>query len=168
VVEKVARDPRFFSFLEGSKADVKVVLGDARISLKNSTDKFDLLMLDAYSSDAVPIHLLTKEALAIYRSRMKPGGIVAFHISNKHLNLGPVVHELCRDAGLTAKRFRDLEITVEERLNRKAASDWIIAYAPGTDVIRILKSGNWRPTEGKPGVGLWTDDFSSIWTIYDK
>jgi hypothetical protein len=166
VVEKVARNTRYFTFLSGSKADVRVVLGDARISLKNASEKYDLLMLDAYSSDAVPIHLLTKEALDVYLSRLKPGGMIAFHVSNKHLDLEPVVHELCRAAGLKSMVFEDSLIQPEERKYRKAKSDWILAYRPGKNVANILSHGNWVPTRGNPQVGLWTDDFSSIWKVY--
>ncbi|HRK20635.1 MAG TPA: fused MFS/spermidine synthase, partial [Fimbriimonadaceae bacterium] len=167
VVEKVARDPRFFTYLRDSQAEVKVVLGDARMSLRDSTDQYDCIMLDAYSSDAVPIHLITKEALALYMKHLKPKGILMFHISNKHLDLEPVVHELARDAGLNAMGWRDTSITPEERSQRKVGSDWIMVYRSGANVSRILELGDWKPTKAHPGVGLWTDDFSSIWTIYN-
>ena len=166
VVKKVAEDPKYFTFLKDSKAKVNVVLGDARVSMKDSKDRYDLLVLDAYSSDAVPIHLLTQEAMAVYQGHLKKGGMIAFHISNKHLDLEPVVHELCKNAGMKSMRFKDKVITPEERLKRKAAADWIFAYPPNKDVSAILKKGNWKPTRAKPGVGLWTDDFSSLWTIY--
>ncbi len=167
VVEKIARDPRFFTFVNEAKAKVQVKLGDARISLKASTDKYDLLMLDAYSSDAVPIHLLTEEAVRIYIDHLTPTGMIAFHISNKHLNLEPVVHEICKKLGFESWQFRDLFITPEDRSMRKAASDWILAFRPGTDVKAIFANGTWEKTEPDPSVGLWTDDFSSIWTVYN-
>ena len=169
VILKLAKNPKYFTYLSDAKAPVDVRLGDARLSLEGTRDQYDLLALDAYSSDAVPIHLLTKEAVAIYLARLKLHGIIAFHISNKHLNLAPVIHELCRDAGLEARRCLDINLTIEEKvMQRKAASDWIIAYRPGTDVGAILSHGDWKSVPPAPGVGLWTDDFSSIWSIYGK
>lgn len=166
VVEKIARDARFFTFLRDSKADVQVRLGDARIRLRDATDRYELLVLDAYSSDAVPIHLLTKEAVQIYLDRLAPHGMIMFHISNKHLDLQPVVHEICRSFGLQSYQFRDLILEDAERTRRKAPSDWILAFRPETDVAAILANGDWQPTHPRKGVGLWTDDFSSIWSVY--
>src|SRR6185295_3898346 len=103
VVEKFARDARYFTFLADSPAKPRVVLGDARLTLAAEPDaKFDLLFLDAYSSDAIPVHLVTREALALYLRMLAPGGVLTFHISNLHLDLEPVFAGLARDAQLVS------------------------------------------------------------------
>lgn len=167
IIAKVARDPKYFTYLSDSQADVNIVLGDARLSLQAAPDTYDLIMLDAYSSDAVPVHLITKEALALYLKHLAPGGIIAFHISNKHLDLAPVLYELCRDAKLEARMFSDRAVGQEERLQRKVGSEWVMVYRPGMDFDAIATEGKWEKLKPAPGVGLWTDDFSSIWSIYN-
>jgi hypothetical protein len=165
VIARVAQNPRFYTYLRDARGQTDVVLGDARLSLQRSPEKFDALLLDAYSSDAVPVHLLTREAFRVYLDRLKPTGVLSLHISNKHLDLEPVVHELCRDAGLQSVRMRDMPIEPAERTRGKAPSDWVIAYRREQDVEAVLERGRWAPTKGRKGVELWTDDFSSIWTI---
>lgn len=101
-----------FSYLRRSAADVQVVLGDARLVLedelaRSGPQQFDLLVLDAFSSDAIPVHLLTREAMAVYLAHLKPDGVIAIHISNRHLKLGPVVTGLARHHGLEAATILD-------------------------------------------------------------
>ena len=101
VVEGIARDPGFFTFLKDCPANVDVVLGDARLSLQKADDgQFGVLVLDAYSSDTIPLHLITKEALALYLRKLAPDGALIFHISNRHLRLERVLGVLAEDAGL--------------------------------------------------------------------
>ena len=89
---RIARDPRLFSFLSrAARRGLPVVLGDARLTLAASAQRYDLIVLDAFSSDAIPVHLLTREALAGYLSRLEPGGVLVLHISNRHMELGRVV-----------------------------------------------------------------------------
>ncbi|MGH2351166.1 MAG: spermidine synthase, partial [Chloroflexota bacterium] len=100
-VERIARDPQYFTFLRDCPPDVQVILGDARLSLTEAPPgAYHLIVLDAYSSDAIPIHLITREALAIYLDKLAAGGVLAFHISTRHLDLAPVLGRLARDAGL--------------------------------------------------------------------
>ncbi len=99
---------RDFTFLAKSDATIQIVLGDARLSLEREAPQgFDVLAIDAFSSDAIPVHLITIEALTIYRSHMKPGGIIAFHVTNRYLNLVPVVAQLAEAAGLHAVLVAD-------------------------------------------------------------
>ena len=99
VVERLARDGRWFRFMAGCGNDPAVVLGDARVTLANTGNRYDVLVVDVFSSDGVPAHLLTREALALYFARLKPGGVVLFHVSNRYLDLVPVVARLAADAG---------------------------------------------------------------------
>jgi len=97
-VKKIAEDPRLFTFLRDAKGQVRIELGDARLRLQRSKDTFGLLVIDAFSSDAIPVHLLTREAVALYRERLWPDGILVFHLSNRHLDLKPVLAEVAADA----------------------------------------------------------------------
>ena len=104
VVIKIARDPNQFEFLSRCTPDARIVLGDARLTLaEEPASAFDYLLIDAFSSDTIPIHLLTREAIALYVSRLKSDGILVIHISNRHLELQSVVAALARDASIAIK-----------------------------------------------------------------
>ena len=108
VVARIARDPRYFQFLSNCGSDSHVVLGDARVTIGNAPDSaYDVLIIDAFSSDSVPVHLLTREALALYLRKLAPGGRVLFHISSRTLNLAPVIAALAADAGVPARVLFD-------------------------------------------------------------
>jgi SAM-dependent methyltransferase len=103
-VAMVARDPELFTYVADSRADVKVVLGDGRLRLSEEpSGRFDLLVIDAFSSDAIPVHLLTREALATFLDKLAPHGVIAYHISNRHLDLAPVVARLAVESGLATR-----------------------------------------------------------------
>ena len=102
-VEKLARDPARFRYLEQCGPDIPVVLGDARLTLAESPDKYDLIVLDAFSSDAIPVHLMTREAMAIYVSKLAPGGIVMMHVSNRHMEFASVVAGIAHANGLVSR-----------------------------------------------------------------
>ena len=98
----MASDPRYFTYLRDAPGSTEIVLGDARLSLQEARDgTYGLIVADAFSSDAIPTHLITREALALYFRKLTENGTLAFHISNRYLNLRPVLGNLARDAGLT-------------------------------------------------------------------
>jgi hypothetical protein len=164
-IERIARDSKYFSFVRDSRADIDIELGDARISLSEAPDKqFDLIVLDAFSSDAIPVHLLTREALALYLSRLADGGIMAFHISNRHLDLRPVLGGLARDAGLISL-YRDGIISESDASNFKRASRWVVAAHNRTDLRELADDPHWKPLPVDSADRLWTDDFSNIISI---
>src|SRR5204863_5540749 len=103
VVQKIASDPQLFRYLTDCPASLRVVLGDARLSLAATRDRYDLMIFDAYSSDAIPVHLLTREALHLYLDRLAPRGVLVFHLSNRYFDLPPVVARLAADAGLVCR-----------------------------------------------------------------
>lgn len=166
-VEKVARDPQFFTYLQDSPAKPTVILGDARLSLASSGSKYKLIILDAYSSDSVPIHLITKQALAMYRERLTPDGVLAFHISNRHLDLEPVLGRLAEDAGMFTLTRSD-QTTPEERQKQKASSTWTLMASDGASVGSIAEDPRWTQTKVSPTVPLWTDDYSSVLSVLRK
>src|SRR5206468_1221430 len=101
-VIRIARDPHLFVFMSNCAPDAPVMAGDARLTLEASPDRYDLIVLDAFSSDSIPVHLLTREAVAGYLSRLSPHGVIVVHISNRHLNLAPVLSNVARSHGLAA------------------------------------------------------------------
>src|SRR5690606_8589251 len=99
-VTRIARDPRRFRFLSACAPDVEIVAGDARLTLAESPHRYDLIVLDAFSSDAIPAHLLTRDALRGYLSRLAPGGTIVMHISNRHLELEHLIAAVAEAEGL--------------------------------------------------------------------
>ena len=165
-VLKLARDERFFTYLRDSAAPARIVLGDARLSLAAEPDRqFDLLVLDAYSSDAIPVHLVTREALALYLRKLKPGGRLAFHISNVHLDLEPVLADLARDAGLACLTREDAKVSPQELASGKAASTWLVMACREDDLTALALDSRWRPGRRRARPVIWTDDYSSLWSI---
>jgi hypothetical protein len=153
-----------FTYLTNSAAQVQVVLGDGRLSLEREADQgFDLLLLDAFAGDSVPMHLLTEEAMRIYRRHVKAGGVIVFNISNMHLDLEPVVRALAEKHGLVAVLAPPRLVDPREG---KLPSVWMVLSAsPGFFVspsMAQLKS--LANPSAKPPL-LWTDDYSSILPI---
>ena len=106
-VERVARDPKYFTYLRDCAPQAQVVTGDARLMLASHPDaSLDVLVLDAFSSDAIPVHLITREAFALYLRKLAPGGVIAVHITNRYLDLAPVVGATARGVGLDRKSTR--------------------------------------------------------------
>ena len=164
VVAKIARDTRYFTFLEDSRAaSIAVVLGDARLRLGDAPDHaYGLIVLDAFSSDAIPTHLLTREALRLYRAKLKEGGILAFHISNKCIDLAPILGALARDAGLECLVRRDLDLPASELKIGKEPSTWAVMAASTSDFGSLSTDSRWVPPQVPSREAVWTDDFSSI------
>jgi len=163
-VVRIARDPRFFSYLQDCRARSRdVVVGDARLRLRDAPDGgYGLIVLDAFSSDAIPMHLLTREALRLYRGKLAGGGLIAFHISNRYLDLVPVLGALARDAGLIDRVRRDRDITPEQAKAGKTPSAWVVMAAREEDLGSLGKDPRWKASMVRPDEEVWTDDFSNI------
>jgi len=162
-VERIARDKRYFTFVSECPAKVDVVLGDARLSLARTPDhRYDIIILDAFSSDAIPVHLLTREAMKLYLTKLADGGILAFHISNRYLNLKPVIGDLAWDAHLECLLQEDRKLSEVDIKGRKLGSDWVVMAHRKSDLGKLPEDPRWKPLPGRPGTRLWTDDFSNI------
>ena len=159
-VERIARDTRFFHYLEHCGEKCSVVLGDARLTLAGSYAAHDVLVLDAFSSDAIPIHLLTTEALRTYETRLSENGVLAFHISNRHIKLAPVIARLARERGLTSLTCMDKGV---DSKNGFEASEWVVMARRPERLQRLAADTRWTSliADARPA---WTDDFSNIWT----
>jgi hypothetical protein len=164
---EVARGTGKFSYLARCNPNVAIELGDARLSLVAApTDSLDLLVIDAFSSDAVPMHLLTREAFAIYDRVLEERGMLLVHISNRFLALEPVVAAAARQGGWHAARYDDL-ITAESEYSRYiSSSNWILMTRDPAVLARITSDpppeGKWRPLKQDPGFAGWSDDYGSI------
>lgn len=156
-VVDVARDTRWFTFLDEAEARTRVHVGDGRLVLEQELGKaeFDVLVVDAFSSDAIPVHLLTREAVELYLDRVVVDGIVVMHVTNRHLELEPIVASLAEDAGVAAASSTD-----DSPAAVAARSTWV-ALARGAAPIDRLVAEGWSRLDG--GVApVWTDDYSSV------
>ena len=162
LVTFLARESGHFHFLSDCAPNAEIILGDARISLERETGRrFDLLVVDAYSSDVVPIHLITREAVTLYTSRLSEDGLLVMHISNRNMNLRPVVAALLAGADLSGRIYRYVPAEAQLAVSNPI-SEWVVA---GRDpaALRILDGEpRWKPLESVPGTRPWTDDYSNI------
>jgi len=166
LVEKIARDPRYFSFLRDCSPETTVVIGDARLSLRSaSAHKYDLVVVDAFSSDTVPVHLVTREAIELYLEKLADHGLMAFNISNRYLNMKPVLGELARDAGLASVVQDDAHVDPNELSRGKFPSTWMLMARQRSDFAALASQPIWQDVQIPPGSRLWTDDYSSIINI---
>jgi SAM-dependent methyltransferase len=159
-VRDVARSR--FTYLGDSKAAVEVVLGDARLSLEREPpQRFDLLALDAFSSDAIPVHLLTREAFEVYQRHLKPDGVLAVHVSNRHLDLAPVVHRLAEALGFDSELIKDMPDAADEASDM---SEWVLLARDARllDAPSIKAAARPKPA-GTAGVRPWTDDDTNLY-----
>jgi hypothetical protein len=162
-VVQVARDSGYFHFLAECGADTKIVLGDARLSLQRVADgSFDLLVLDAFSSDAIPMHLLTREALALYLAKLGEGGVILLHISNRYLDLAPVVANLVGDAHAVARHQVFVVDPNAPDAADQASSEWVAIARQPEDLALFNGDPRWQRLVPQPGARLWTDDYSNL------
>jgi SAM-dependent methyltransferase len=162
-VLRIAADPRYFSFLRECPPVVFVRLGDARLTLAQAPEgAFDLIILDAYSSDAPPMHLLTLDAVRLYLRKLAPGGVLLFNISNRHLVLEPVLGAIARAAGLVARTQDDVRVSEAERAQGKIESQWVALARREEDLGALARDPRWTTPVAPAGAAPWTDDFASL------
>jgi hypothetical protein len=156
----IASNPQYFTFLSDcTKGSYRVILGDARLRLREApAGKYGLLIMDAFSSDSVPAHLLTTEAMDLYLSKMADDGLLAFHISNRYLNLEPLLSGLSHRAGLSAFIRKDGQRTSDG----KYPSTWVVMARNDSALGAIASDSRWQRVEGDI---VWTDDFSNILSL---
>ncbi|MCK9397353.1 MAG: fused MFS/spermidine synthase [Methylobacter sp.] len=166
LVVDIAGNPAYFTYLSQCARNAAIRIGDARLSLEKEPDQhFDLLIMDAFSSDSVPTHLLTKEALELYFKKLKPGGILAFHMTNRHLSLKKVLSINAEALHLAAliqefKPQQDIPLVV--------ATDWVVMakHAETLEPLRLSRLGNWQKMPLYFDMKPWTDDFTNIVSIW--
>jgi SAM-dependent methyltransferase len=162
-VERIARDARFFTHLRDAPANLQVILGDARLSLNRAPDRaYRMIVLDAYGSDAIPVHLLTREALQLYRDKLRPGGLLAFHISNVHLDLAPILADLARDAGWQHRIKDDSFTTPHDLAAGYFPSKWMLMAETEEGFGSLRFDLLWEQSTDTAGQRVWTDNYSSL------
>jgi hypothetical protein len=164
-VERIARNESYFTFLRDCGDKCRVVIGDARLSLTRTQAQYQLIVVDAFSSDAIPVHLITQEAMALYLARLAPHGVLAFHISNRHLVLGGIIAKLAESNCLAPRFTRDVETAGRRFPPGKVASQWVMMARSAEDLGALIGARNWVTPRSLPSTSLWTDDFSNIFEV---
>jgi spermidine synthase len=181
-VIRIARDDGYFSYLADSRATIQIIAGDARLSLETQfreggTQNFDLFIVDAFSSDAIPVHLITLEAMELYVQHLKPDGVLVVHVSNVNLELSPLVFRLAAELGMSAVRIANLPFP--RRL--QSSAEWMIlskntafieSFPPIVEQIRTLLNVKLKAIDviypedlNLTDVPLWTDDYSDLFSV---
>jgi hypothetical protein len=163
-IVRIARDPKSFRFLDRCLPDARVVIGDARLTLAEAPPgSADLLVVDAFSSDSIPMHLLTGEAFDVYRRHLRPGGLLMVHITNRFLDIEPVIAAAAAEGGWTARRL-SYTPTAAERSANAAPSIWIaLSQSPAT-IARLTADdpAAWQDARPRAGFRAWSDDHASL------
>ncbi len=166
-VIRIARDPRLFTFLSACPVRPRVVAGDGRRSIEGvGRGSLGLVVLDAFNSDAIPLHLITREAFELYLSRTRSDGALLFHLTNRYLDLEPVVANIARDLGLSC-RLQRRRPSRAERLRGDDESTWALLARSRADLGRPGRDPRWRDCRPAPGARTWTDDFSNPLSVVD-
>ncbi|MBT3699371.1 MAG: spermidine synthase, partial [Methylococcales bacterium] len=162
----VAENPKYFTYLRNCGHKITMKVGDARLSIEKEPDqRLDLLIIDAFSSDAIPTHLLTQEAFDLYFSKIKPNGILAFHITNRHLALKKVLSDHSQTMKIPALIQ---EFKPQNPPPLVVATDWVV-MAKNKQVLEPLRQsnlGHWQKMPLYFGLKSWTDDFTNIIDIW--
>jgi hypothetical protein len=155
-----ARNPKYFTYLSACMPDIKPVIGDARLTFAREPDAtYDLIIVDAYSSDAIPIHLATKEAMAIYKAKLAPGGAVVMHVSNRHLELASVVVGIADANGMTSWVYNEDSGRDAEYI---FTTNVVVSARKPADVGSLASDSYWQSMPPTPGEWVWTDDYSNV------
>jgi len=173
-VVRIARDPSMFTFLSDSRSALTFTTGDGRLELAKTPDgTFGLIVVDAFTSDAIPVHLLTREAIALYVRKLSPGGVLALHITNANLELSPIVDGLTADGGL-AGLIQDNQIENQDQLlEGKDGSEWAVIGRNRAALAPLEHDARWISVPSQPGRTpdpryVWTDDYSSLFTVVSR
>ena len=167
-VVRIAQDTNFFSYLHDcTNATLDFKVGDARLRLREAQDgQYGLLVCDAFSSDVPPLHLVTKEAMDLYLSKVHPDGLIFFNISSRLLDFQPVLGNLAAACGLYAISFSDGQVPIELQKEGKFSSRWVVLARQPRQFGALLQGERWRPLLPDPSHRVWTDDYSNILAIF--
>jgi hypothetical protein len=162
-VKKISTNPVYFSYLNDCKAMWRVILGDARLTMEKAPpDHYGIIVLDAFSSDSIPVHLLTKEAISLYFSKLTKDGVLLIHITNRYVNLAPVLARLAEENGFAARLSDD----AEDHEIGKDGSTWVLLAKREKDLGNLSGTTDWMKIEPRNNVNVWTDDFSNILSVF--
>jgi hypothetical protein len=155
-----ARDPKYFTYIKNCEPDLQPVMGDARLTFAREPDGiYDLIIVDAYSSDAIPIHLATREAMKIYKDKLAPQGAVLMHVSNRHLELASVVVGIAEANDLKSWVYSEDSNRDNEYI---FATSVVVSARQEADVGKLASSDQWEQTDADKKQRVWTDDYSNV------
>jgi hypothetical protein len=164
LVESIARNNDLFTYLRDCPGQNDVVLGDARLSLADAPDaEYGIIVADAFSSDAIPVHLMTREAVDLYFDKLQSDGVLLMHISNRHLEIEPVLGNVAQDAGLVCRAQYDQE---NESTPGKFISHWVIMSREEGALGSMADDARWSSCETNPDSPVWTDDYSNLLSTF--
>jgi hypothetical protein len=162
-VVRIARNTEYFTYLSGMPRSPTIVLGDGRLSLtREPDDEFGLIVLDAFSSDSIPAHLLTVEAFDLYFRKLAPDGLLALHVTNRYLDLGLLIGGVARDRGLLVVDWlgaRDVEACYDDGILK---ARWLVVARDESALGALLADPSWQPLDTPGGAPVWTDRFSNL------
>lgn len=163
VVRDIATDPDLFTYIRDSASSIHFVLGDARLTIAQAPESaYDLIAMDAFSSDAVPVHLITREAVRAYLRALRPAGLLMFNVSNLYIDFEPVLSRLADDAGLVGVIRKDRRVSLEEMQSGKQPSAFVVLARRREDLGSLASHPLWRPLTPAPRMRVWTDDYSDL------
>lgn len=163
-VAEIAQNPKLFTYWSEASVPPTLVLGDARLKLKEAPDgAYDLIVLDAYSSDTIPVHLITREAVQLYQRKLAPGGLIGWHVSNNHFDLEAVIGKIAQDIRWQGRIRHDVNLPPQVLAQQITPSHWVALAADDAGLGSIETNSNWLPLH--TNAPLWTDDFSSLWDV---
>jgi hypothetical protein len=162
-VIRIARDTSLFTFLRDCAPDAGMVVGDARLRIREApSNSFDVIILDAFTSDAIPVHLLTREAMVIYRDKLSPDGILLVHLSNRFMDLAPVVARAAGEAGMHGLLGISAGSASEGAMRLASEATWAILTRTRSSLGALVEDPRWVELRARSNTDLWTDDFSNI------
>jgi hypothetical protein len=162
-VERIARDSRYFTFLSECRGNCDVVLGDGRLTMAAAPDRhFDLIVLDAFSSDAIPTHLLTRQAIDMYLSKLKPDGLLAFHVSNLFFTLEPLLANTAAARGIACLSRIDLPRPQAGVGDGRSGSQYVVMSRSEATLALLREMPDWRKPTGQADLPVWTDQYCDV------
>ena len=166
VVIRIASDTSLFTFMHDCSPQASTVLGDGRLTIAQAPDhSYDLIVLDAFGSDAIPVHLLTREALQLYTQKLKPNGVLLFNVSNRYVGLSPILANEAASLSMVSYERIDTQVTPEQAAMKKFPSDWVVIAWTRDALADLPARPGWRPLQADSRAPLWTDDFNDVLSV---
>jgi spermidine synthase len=168
LVKEIAENPEYFTFLSDCGSPYKIILGDGRMTIKKQPDNsYNMIVIDAFTSDNIPIHLMTLEAIELYFQKLKHDGVLVIHISNRFLDLEPVLQKASEAMGIRALAKVSDVGKVEDSELMTYASHWV-AFSRNEQTLKKLEQYGWSDVRPRSGIHLWTDQYSNIFMVLNN
>lgn len=168
-VKRIAEDPELFTYLSSCKAKYEVVLGDGRMMLERASDgQYGIIILDAFSSDAIPAHLLTLEAVRMYLEKLDAPGLLVMHITNTYVDLKGLLSRIAEVEGLAVLHRADFNIPPQGQTRLRFESEYVVLARTAEELEPLARLQGWQELKAEHDDPLWTDGFSNIWSVLKK